>query len=69
MPRIENKEEQPMNSVITTTKILVNGEEKTVRRVMVDDENYIRLRDMEDVLGIVDVEYDAEKNLPIVNSK
>lgn len=33
---------------------------------MVNNENYIRLRDMEDVLGICDVDYDAEKNLPIV---
>lgn len=66
---VKKEEESKMKSVITTTKILVNGEEKTVKRVMVDDENFIRLRDMEDVLGIVDVEYDAEKNLPIVKSK
>ena len=69
MPKIEKEDHSAMKSVITTTKVLVNGEEKTVKRVMVDDENFIRLRDMEDVLGIVDVEYDAEKNLPIVNSK
>lgn len=51
---------------ITTTKVLVDGVIKEVKRVMVNNENYIRLRDMEDVLGICDVDYDAEKNLPIV---
>lgn len=51
---------------ITKTKVLVDGQIKEVKRVMVNNENYIRLRDMEDVLGICDVDYDAEKNLPIV---
>lgn len=51
---------------ITKTKVLVDGVIKEVKRVMVNNENYIRLRDMEDVLGICDVDYDAEKNLPIV---
>lgn len=51
---------------ITKTKVLVDGVIKEVKRVMVNNENYIRLRDMEDVLGICDVDYDAERNLPIV---
>lgn len=51
---------------IGKTKVLVNGVIKEVKRVMVNNENYIRLRDMEDVLGICDVDYDAKRNLPIV---
>lgn len=51
---------------ITTTKVLVNGKAIDVKRVMVNDENYIRLRDFDDVLGICKVDYDKKKNLPIV---
>ena len=51
---------------ITKTKVLVDGKIKEVKRVMVNNENFIRLRDMKDVLGICDVDYDAERNLPIV---
>jgi len=58
-------EEEDM-PVITKTKVLVDGQIKEVKRVMVNNENFIRLRDMEDVLGICDVDYDEERNLPIV---
>lgn len=51
---------------ITTTKVLVDGKIKEVRRVMVNDENYFRLRDFDDVLGICTVDYDKSKNLPII---
>ena len=53
-------------SDLSTTKVLVNNEIKNVKRVMVNNENYIRLRDFEDVLGICKVDYDKDKNLPIV---
>ena len=52
--------------LITQTKVLVNGQEKTVNRILKDGENYIRLRDIEDVLKVADVEYDFLKNLPKV---
>lgn len=51
---------------IGTTKVEVNGKIIEVKRVMVNNENYIRLRDMDDVLGICKVDYNKEKNLPIV---
>ena len=54
------------NPLITTTKVLVNGKEKLVKRVIVDNENYIRLRDMDDILGICKVDYDKEKKLPTI---
>lgn len=51
---------------ITTTKVLVDENIIEVRRVMVNNENYIRLRDFDDVLGICKVDYDKKRNLPIV---
>lgn len=51
---------------VTKTKILVNNEVKEVKRILYKNENYIRLRDYDDVLGICKVDYDKEKNLPIV---
>lgn len=54
------------NEMVTETKILVNGEVKKVRRILKNGENYIRLRDFEDVLGVVDVEYDEKKKMPVV---
>lgn len=51
---------------VTETKIKVDGQIKTVRRILYKGENYIRLRDFEDVLGVVDVDYDAENKMPVV---
>lgn len=59
----------PLNPLITTTKIIVNGVTKTVRRVMVENENYIRLRDFDEVLGVCKVDYDSKQNLPVVKNK
>lgn len=50
----------------TDIKLFPSCQIRRVRRLFYGDENYIRLRDMEDVLGIVDVEYDAAAKLPIV---
>lgn len=33
---------------------------------MYNGENYTRLRDSEDILGVVDVEYDAVNKIPTV---
>jgi hypothetical protein len=62
LPTIEEDEEVE----ITKTKVLVDDKIVEVNRVMVNDENYIRLRDFDDVLGICKVDYDAKKKLPIV---
>lgn len=60
------KEEEDDDMEVTKTKILVNGEVKEVKRILYKNENFIRLRDYQDVLGICEVDYDAKKNLPIV---
>ena len=52
--------------MVTQTKILVNGQEKTINRILKDGENYVRLRDIEDVLKVADVEYDFLRQIPKV---
>ena len=52
--------------MITETKIVVNGETLKVKRILKDGENYIRLRDFDDVLHICKVDYDQVKKLPKV---
>ncbi len=59
--RIEEEE------VVTQTQILVNGEVKTVNRILKDGTNYVGLRDLCELVG-VDVGYDEEKKLPILNN-
>lgn len=54
------------NEMITKTKIKVDGKILEIRRILKNGENYIRLRDFEDVLGICDVDYDPKEKLPIV---
>lgn len=54
------------DEMITKTKIKVDGKIKEVRRILKNGENYIRLRDFEDVLGVVDVEYDPKEKMPMV---
>ncbi len=52
--------------MVTETKIMVDGKIKTVKRILKDGENYIRLRDMDDVLGVVKVEYDEANKVAVV---
>lgn len=49
--------------MITQTKMEINGKIKTVDRILKNDENFVRLRDLSDVIK---VDYDAEKKLPII---
>lgn len=55
-----------IDTEITQTQIKVNGRIKTVNRILYNGENYIRLRDFEDILGVVNVEYDPIAKIPIV---
>lgn len=47
-------------------ELLPTGEIKRVKAVLVNGENYTRLRDNEDVLHLVDVEYDAINKRPTI---
>lgn len=55
--------------VVTKAKVLVNGTEVEIERILKDGTNYIKLRDFDDKMGILDVDYDADKNMAIINSK
>ena len=54
------------DEVVTETKIKVGDKILTVKRILKNGENYIRLRDFEDILGIADVEYDSGNKIPVV---
>ena len=54
------------DEMITKTKIKVDGRILEVRRILKNGENYIRLRDFDEVLGICKVDYDPKAKLPIV---
>jgi hypothetical protein len=54
------------DEMITVTQIKINDKILTVKRILKNGENYIRLRDFEDILGVVDVEYDAVNKIPVV---
>ena len=49
-------------------KIAVDGKQQEMTAVLVDDENYVRLRDIGPALGYV-VDYDAAKRIPTLNKK
>lgn len=63
-PFLDNLEEYEM---VTETKVIVDGKTKKVKRILKDGENFVRLRDMDDVLDVCKVEYDADKKLPVIN--
>lgn len=54
------------DEMITKTKIKVNGKILEVNRILKNDENYIRLRDFEDILGVLDIEWDAKERIPVI---
>ena len=68
-PKVEPKKKVEDDEVVDKTKVLFNGKEFEVTRIMKDGVNYVKLRDLDDVLGIVDVDYDNDKKLPIIKSK
>lgn len=50
--------------VVKKIKIEVNGKEKVVDAINKDGHNFVKLRDLED--EHIDVDYNAQKNLPII---
>lgn len=49
-------------------KVLYKGLEIEVERVFINGTNYIRMRDLEEKLGICKVSYDKKKNMPVINN-
>lgn len=50
----------------TDVKILPSGEIRRVERLFYGNRNYFLLRDFEDVLGMIDVEYDPVNKIPVI---
>lgn len=57
------------NEVVDKTKMLVDGKEVEVQRILKDGTNYVRLRDFDEKMGICSVGYDSGKNIPVINRK
>lgn len=55
------------NEMITNTKIIINGKNYTVSRILKNNKNYICLKDLETV-GF-EVGYDSENKIPILSNK
>lgn len=64
----EEKKEEPAKFLteVKDIKILFNGLEKTVKGVYNNGTNYIRLRDIDDVLKLCSVSYDVNKKMPVI---
>lgn len=56
------------DEMVTTSKIIVNGKEYTIERILKNDVNYIKLRDIEKI-GLGKVDYDSEKKMPSITNK
>ena len=61
---VKYEEEEMVDKV----KVLYKGLEIEVERVFINGTNYIRMRDLEEKLGICKVSYDEKKNMPVINN-
>lgn len=61
---IKYAEEKEM---VDKVKILYKGLEIEVEGILVDGTNYIRLRDLEERLGLCKVSYDEQKKMPVIS--
>lgn len=55
--------------MVDKAKMLVNGKEIEVERILKDGTNYVKLRDFDSKMGLCTVSYDADKNMAIITSK
>ena len=63
---IENTEKED-DEMVDKTKVLVNGYPVEVERILKDGTNYIRLRDIDEKLGLCKVGYDEKQKLPTIS--
>lgn len=55
--------------MIKEQKVICNEEEKLIRCIEIDGENYGRLRDLQDRLAIAEVDYNQAKGVPVIRTK
>lgn len=56
------------DEVVSKTKVVCNGKVVEVERILKDGTNYVRLRDLDDKLGICKVDYDEKKKMPVISN-
>lgn len=66
IPPAKPKEDKEM---VDKTKVLLNGKEVEVTRIIKDGVNYVKLRDIDSVLGLCTVGYDDKLKMPIITTK
>lgn len=59
--------DEKAKAIVSVKKILVNGEEKEVKTALINEYNYMQLRDLGSLVGL-DVDYDAENKVIMLKS-
>ncbi|UQK58931.1 hypothetical protein [Fenollaria massiliensis] len=59
--------EEKAKAIVSVKKILVNGEEKEIKTALINEYNYMQLRDLGSLVGL-DVKYDAKNKVIMLNS-
>lgn len=57
------------DEMIQDITVMSNNKKVTVKGIVKDGNNYIKLRDLDDALGIANVSYDAAAKLPVIDPK
>lgn len=58
-----------IRKLVKPLEVFSEGESKIVKSIEVDGENYTRLRDHDEVLGLAAVSFDKARNMPVINRK
>ncbi len=64
--KVEGKDEKA-KAMVSVKKILVNGEEKEIKTALINEYNYMQLRDLGSLVGL-DVKYDKVNKVIMLNS-
>ena len=59
--------DEKAKAIVSVKKILVNGEEKEIKTALINEYNYMQLRDLGSLVGL-DVKYDAKDKVIMLNS-
>ena len=59
--------DEKAKAIVSVRKILVNGEEKEIKTALINEYNYMQLRDLGSLVGL-DVKYDAKNKVIMLNS-
>ena len=59
--------DEKAKAIVSVKKILVNGEEKEIKTALINEYNYMQLRDLASLVGL-DVKYDAKNKVIMLNS-